>query len=194
MAETITPTPAPGAEPPQFGTNAPQNFVPGPENSPPEPAPAEQPEAISWTASEFIAHEKAGGWYGMLVLAAVAGAALIYLLTKDKVSSAVVLVGALFLGIYANRQPRQLEYHLDNSGLQVGQKHYAYEQFRSFAIAPEGAFSSIVFTPLKRFAPYTTIYYDPADEEKIIRLISNHLPLEEHKADPVDNLMRRIRF
>lgn len=151
-------------------------------------------QPVSWTASEFIAHEKSGGWYLGLLVASVVLAALVYLLTKDGISASVVVVGALFLAIYAGRQPRQLEYSLDNQGVSIGGKYFPYVGFRSFSIVDEGAFSSIVFMPLKRFAATTTIYYAPDDEDKIIDLISAHLPHEEHKPDPVDNLMRRIRF
>lgn len=151
-------------------------------------------EPIQWTASEFIAHEKSAGWYGALAIVAALGAGLVYLVTKDGISAIVVLVSALFLGMYAGRQPRQLEYRLDAHGVGIDTKYFHFGEFRSFTIADEGAFSSIVFMPLKRFATTTTIYFAPDDEEKIITMISAHLPLEEHKPDLVDNLMRRIRF
>ena len=130
---------------------------------------------------------------GLAVVALII-AATIYAITRDLISSVVVLVGAAALGIFGARKPHQLEYRLDGSGLTVGQKHYAYEAFRSFAIVPEGAFSSIVFMPLKRFAPLTTIYYAPDDEDKIVDLLADRLPFEERKADAVDTLMHRIRF
>ena len=160
-------------------------------NTPTEPSDS---EGVQWAASEFIAHEKTAGWYTTLIVGALAGAVIMYIITKDKVSAIVVLVAAFFFGVYGARKPRQLDYQLDAHGFRIGQKAYSFQQFRCFAVVPEGAFSSIVFTPLKRFAAYTTIYYDPADEEKIIKLLSNRLPFEEHKADPVDNLMRRLRF
>jgi hypothetical protein len=51
-----------------------------------------------------------------------------------------------------------------------------------------------VFTPLQRFSPLTTIYYDPNDEERIVDLLANRLPMEERKRDAIDRLMWRIRF
>jgi hypothetical protein len=61
-------------------------------------------------------------------------------------------------------------------------------------VVPEGAFSSIVFMPLKRFAPLTTIYYAPEDESKIITILTDRLPFEERKAAAIDSLMKRVRF
>ena len=149
---------------------------------------------INWTASEFIAHDKTAGWYGTLAGVAVLLAAIIFLLTRDAISSSVVVVGALLFGVYAARQPRQLPYSLSDHGLHVGSRFYPLQQFRSFSVVPEGAFSSIVFMPLKRFAPLTTIYYPPESEDQIVSILSTELPFAEHRHDAIERLMRRIRF
>jgi len=156
--------------------------------------PAGPEGSISWTASEFIAHHKSPGWYLVLAAAAIAGALLVWVIVHDKISAGVVIVAALFLGIFAARKPRQLQYRLDDKGLTIGERRFAYGSFRSFAVVPEGAFSSIEFVPLKRFSPLTTIYYDPADEAKIIALISERLPMEQRQKSLIDRLMWRIRF
>jgi hypothetical protein len=157
--------------------------------------PADQTDdVISWTASEFIAHHKSSGWYALLLLASAVAAILIWLGTKDVVSAIVVVFAATMLATFAARKPRQLSYQLDPAGLTIGEKFYGFNEFRAFSIVPEGAFSSIVFTPHKRFGTLVTIYYDPEDEERIIDAISQRLPHQEHRADLVDGMMRRIRF
>ena len=168
-------------ETPEAFDQQPEHFIPDAPN-------------LTWTASEFIAHHKEKSWYFSLAGVAIVTALAIWLLTKDKISAAVVLFGALFFGVYAGRQPRQLTYGLDTSGLSIGDKHFLYDEFRSFSVAPEGAFSSIVLSPLKRFSQTLTIYYAPEDEEKIIDVLSDRLPYEDHKRDLVDSLMHRIRF
>ena len=151
-------------------------------------------EIITWTASEFIAHHKTGSWYVLLLLASCMAAGLIWFMTKDIVSAVVVVFAGAMLATYAARKPRELSYQLDPAGLTIGDKHFSYNEFRSFSVVPEGAFSSIVFSPLKRFGTLTTIYYDPQDEARIIDAISQRLPHEEHRADAIDGMMRRIRF
>jgi drug/metabolite transporter (DMT)-like permease len=141
-----------------------------------------------------VAHQKTPGWYGLLALVAIIISALVFLTTGDIISTSVVLIAALFFAIYAARQPRQLQYQLGDSGVTIGEKYYGFEEFRSFALVPEGAFSSIVFMPMKRFAPLRTIYYAPADEHRIVERLIDCLPFEEHQGDMVDGLMRRIRF
>lgn len=166
--------------------HAPVSSLPG--------ANAPSDEAVSWTASEFIAHPKSVSWYGSLGLAAAAGCILVYLLTKDYISSAMIIVVAIVLAVFAARQPRTLKYKVDGHGLMIGQRLYSYLDFRSFSVIDEDAVSSIVFMPLKRFMPSLTIYYDPKDEDSILGTLSNYLPFEEREHDVVDRFMKRIRF
>lgn len=196
QATPATTTPPPPAEPKV--TTPVQEQAAAETATTPSPQAANQgsePDGtIRWTASEFIAHHKTAGWYLMLGVATVAVTAAIWFLTKDKISSGVVVLAAITLGFYGARKPRQLGYELSPSGVRIGEKYYAYEEFRSFAVMPEDAFSSIVFMPLKRFAPLTTIYYDPVDEENIVNLLADRLPMEERSHDAVDRFMRRIRY
>lgn len=179
--------------------------APEPEEAQPAPArpPLQEPDAanandgvdnVNWTASEFVAHDKSAGWYCILAVAMAAAAALIFLITKDIISVAVVVVAGTVLGIYASHKPRQLEYQIDNQGIGIGQKRYDYREFKSFSVMPEGAFASIIFMPLKRFSPPLAIYYAPDDEDKIMGFLLDRLPFEEHKPDAADRLVRRIRF
>lgn len=196
IAPGVSPAAAPIPAPNPVAAAAP---LPSPEVAP-MAAPAQAPiaaapeESISWMASEFIAHNKPPFWYMALIGGAAVLAALVWLFTKDKISTGVVVVAAITFASYGARKPRQLQYQLTESGLMVGEKYHDYQEFRSFSVVPEGAFSSIVFMPLKRFAPLTTIYYDPADEAKIIDLLAERLPHEERQKDLIDRLMWRIRF
>lgn len=151
-------------------------------------------ETVSWTASEFVAHHKTGAWYLGLVGATVAVTAAVYFFTRDFITIAVLSVGAATFAFYAGRQPRQLSYQLDNDGLTIGTRHFPYGNFRSFALVQEGAFASIILTPLKRFAPLTTIYFPPEGEERIVGMLTSRLPVENYRHDAVDRLMQRIRF
>lgn len=151
-------------------------------------------QVVTWTASEYVAHEKSAGWYTGLLLAVALIGGLVFLITRDVVSVGVVVVAGLVFAVYANHQPRQLQYRLDERGIGVGDKQYSYSEFRSFSVMPEGAFQSIVFMPLKRFSPPLTIYFSPDDETKIADLLVDKLPFEEMRRDAVDSLLRRIRF
>lgn len=151
-------------------------------------------EAIQWTASEFIDHHKSNRWYMNLAMVAVAVALLTLILTRDKITAVVILISAVALGFYGARQPRELNYQFDIEGFSIGIRRFTYSGFRSFTIDHDGAFSSITLLPLKRFAAAITLYYAPEHEERIATLLSRHLPYEARRRDPIDRLMKRIRF
>ncbi len=149
---------------------------------------------ISWTASEYVAHPKTILWFIGVGGVVAALTVIIYLITKDLVSAVVMAVIGMTFGAFAARNPQVLEYGLDETGLHIGSKLYPYERFKSFSIMQEGAIRSILLMPLQRFMPPLTVYYDPEDEDKIIKVLGTFLPAEERSHDPIDRLMRKIRF
>jgi hypothetical protein len=152
------------------------------------------PENVSWTAAQFTEHEKSFGWYGALLLGGAAASALIYFLTRDKITTGVIIFAVVAFCVFASRKPKSEEYTLSATGLQVGQKIYAFHDFKTFSIVDEGGVASIVFMPLKRFMPPLTIYTTPDVEDRVVDFLSAYLPLSEHKTDAVEGLLRRIRF
>ena len=162
--------------------------------SPTQPLPQATATNVDWTASEFINHDKSSSWYGLLVLGSGIIAAAVYFLTRDVVSTGIIILGALLLGIAAVRKPRILQYSISNNGLSIGQKRYPYKEFKAFAIMQEGAISSILFLPLKRFMPPISIYYDSNDEDRIVDCLSHYLPFERHEYDLMDHLAQRLHF
>ncbi len=151
-------------------------------------------DPITWTASEFVAHQKDNNWYMFAVAAGVGLAAVIFFFTRDIFSTAMVIVAAGIFIAAAARPPRVLHYSLDSRGLMIGSKLYAYEKFKAYSVINEGVFRSISLDPLERFMPSMTIYYDPADEQKITNVLGSYLPYEERQQAPIDKMMRKIRF
>jgi hypothetical protein len=195
QAPAPLPLPVVAPEPPAITTQQEQTtgYLPAPEADPQFGA-AAPAEPVSWTASEFIAHHKTPGWYGLLIGGAIIIAVLVWFFTKDIFSAVVVLLAVGVLAAYASRQPRELQYVVDEHGITIGQKQFAYGVFRSFSVIDDGAFSSIELMPLKRFSPPITIYYDPNDEDAIAGVISEYLPFEHRSRDVIDQLIHRIRF
>src|SRR5690606_16687884 len=136
--------------------------------------------------SEFVAHQKGAGWYLLLAVIAIAGAAAIYLLTGDMVAAGVILFAALAFGIFAARKPRVLRYRVDRDGLHIEDKLYHYGNFKSFAVVEEDAIHSVLLLPMKRFMPALTVYYAPEDEPKIVDALADYLPLQPAQNDLID--------
>lgn len=150
--------------------------------------------AVDWTASEFIDHEKRASWFVGLGVITIVGAVIVYLITRDIIAPVMILVAACLFGVTAGRKPSSLHYHIDNFGIKIGNKMYDYGQFKSFSIIEEGAIDSIYLSPLGRLSPPISLYYPPDQEEQILGTLGNYLPHEQKRHDPVERLMRRIRF
>ncbi len=149
---------------------------------------------VTWTASEFIAHDKSAGWYGILALVGIILAGLVYLTLRDIISTSVVLVCTVLFGVYAARKPRQVSYQLDDVGLSIGNRLYSYHEFRSFSVVDEGPFASIALMPFKRFAPMLSVYFDPADEQAITDILGDYLPHEPRELDMLERALKKVRF
>lgn len=149
---------------------------------------------VSWTASEYVAHEKSPGWYATLFAGSGVLVLIVFLITKDLLASIVILLACLAIAVYAARKPATNQYVINEKGIQIGDAFHPYREFRSFSVVAEGAIDSIWVKPLKRFAPVVVMYFSPDDEQKIIDVLANFLPHEERELDAVDRFTKRIRF
>ena len=151
-------------------------------------------ETISWTASEYISHEKSPAWYAAVSAGSTTVAAIIYIATRELLASITIVIVAFSAIFYAGRKPEIKQYELSDNDIAIDGKHYPLDGFRSFSVMEEGAITSIWLKPLKKFTPTIVVYFAPADGDAIITALSNFLPYQEHKLDPVDKLSKRIRF
>ena len=151
-------------------------------------------DEVQWTASEYIAHQKNSNWFFMLGLGTILLTALVFFITKDRFTTGVIPVVAILFGVFAARQPQVLTYRVHSRGIDVAQRGFPYEDFRSFSIFEHHAVPSIFVWPTKRFSAGLTMYLPPDQADQIIDTLSLYLPHEEREPDPVDSLMRRLRF
>lgn len=160
-----------------------------------EAQPSQVPEgSYAWTAAEFVAHHKTPQWFLAFAAVCFTVIAAVFFITKDITAVLVLIVGAVAVGIFAGRIPRDQQFQIDNEGFSIGQRRFSFAQFKSFSVIHEGALTSVQFLPLKRFAPYTTIYFGPNDEDQVLDRVEEVLPYVEHSGDAIDQLLRRVRF
>jgi hypothetical protein len=156
--------------------------------------PVEPLPTINWSASEYVEHEKGATWYMALFGGGLIFTLLIFLIARDILASIVVLFSFMAIAVYAGRKPETKNYSVGENGVEVGEKAYYYADFKSFSVVEEGGIDSIWLKRLKRFSPPVVMYFSPDDADKIIDVISNFLPHEEHELDAVDRLTKRVRF
>ncbi|MCA9323622.1 hypothetical protein KC992_00810 [Candidatus Saccharibacteria bacterium] len=150
--------------------------------------------SVSWTASEFIAHDKNSMWYAGLFGAAFFITAVIYLINRDILTSVVILSISVMIAVMGSRKPSSVQYSLSSDGLTVGSQQHRFSEFRSFSVVEEGPINSIWLKPLARFKPMVVLYFAPEDELKIVDTLSLFLPHEQRELDAVERASRRLRF
>ena len=159
-----------------------------------EQQPGQDPDALSWTGSEYIYHEKSKGWFVNLTLLSFLVAGVVYLIFRDLIATFTVLFSGLVFGVFSNRTPKEMNFSVGSSEIIIGDKKYQYGSFKAYAIAQEGAIQTIVLYPMKRFETLKTIYCAPEMLDKIVEIIAQHLPVEDHEPDPIERLMHKVRF
>lgn len=148
---------------------------------------------ISWEASEYVHHHKNPLWFvGLATVAALFFGVSVFL--QAWTFAALVVVMTVAIVYFAVRPPRSLRYKLSASGLQINEHFYGYKEFRSFGVIQDGGLFSIMLLPVKRFMPALTVYFAQEDGEKIVDILGARLPMEQLKQDPIDRLMRNLRF
>jgi hypothetical protein len=151
-------------------------------------------DAVSWTASEFIAHEKNGSWYAMLAAGAIILSIIVFIVTKEWFSIIGIAVLAIAVGVFGNVKPRELNYAVAPDGVTIGDKHFGFETFTSFAVLEDGVMPSLQLLPQKRFMVPITMYLDPAQADEIIDALGDYLPYEQKKRDMTERISTRFRF
>ena len=158
-------------------------------------AEAEQPaQQVQWQASEFIEQAKTSAWYLGFFLVSIAVLGGLFFIGRDLVSVFVVALLIGFVFYFSHRTPRMIMYSVDDSGITVAQRHYGYEEFRSFAVIKEGGILSISLHPLQRFALPLSIYFDPQQSDQIIDVLSYYLPKEASTLSLIDHWSRKLRL
>lgn len=158
------------------------------------PKDSQPTDPIAWTGSEFIAKHKDFAWYAGLTLFIAVVCVVIYFVSKDILSVVTIAVMGVLFGIIAGRKPRELQYQIDNYGLQVGQRRYLFSDFKSFSLQRDGAIGYVNLFPLKRLHTELTIYYAPEDEKRIFDALALHIPNEQRDESMVEKLIKKIRF
>ena len=153
-----------------------------------------RPAEFSWTASEYVAHDKNAVWYLLFGIVALSVTAFIYIVLNDLLAAITVGVVAASFGFLAARPPHTRNYALSAGTLHVGDKTYPLDEFKSYSIVEESMVVSIWLKPLARFAPFVVLYYEPKDEQKIVQQLGASLPNEPRELDFLDRMIQRLRF
>ena len=160
----------------------------------PDEEPAE-PEVslLQWRAPEFAYTKKPVGWFVALGVL-FAGLVALAIYTQQWLTIGLLAVMAIAVAVYANREPRELDYEITNYGIKINDKDYDFDKFRSYYEMDDYGHKYIDFVPVKRFDLLVSIPVPPELEDDIEDLMNQVLPKTETRNDAIDKLFRFLRF
>ena len=150
-------------------------------------------ESYAWEASEFVHHEKPASWYAGLWLVAAIICAILGLL-QQWLSIVVVIVMTFAVIVYSKKEPRTLQYSLDEHGVSINGNNSPYALFKSYSVQPEVGWQEIDLEPARRFAPRLTLISDGDEMQQIEAVLSKHLPRLDRDPDWIERLSRYLKF
>lgn len=215
----VSPKPADTYEPAADGSVSPQMVTPQPVVSPmtntdsPQPPvgvvsagdvdeqnlPATAPTSLQspeleWETTGDDHGSRGSLWFGSMVLGSICLSALIFLFTRDIVSTGVVLVALIGVVVYSGRQPKTGHYAFRADYLYVNNKPYNLKMFKSFSMTEESATVVFRLEALKRLMPYIVLYAPANLADQITTYLTAYLPQQEHKPELTEELFRRLKM
>ncbi|MDO4271393.1 MAG: hypothetical protein Q4C83_00185 [Candidatus Saccharibacteria bacterium] len=161
-----------------------------------------QIQPISWTATESIAQQRTGRWYGIATIIFVAITAVDVLLFIFKITSLITMVSSLglFVAMYialliSTKMPaRESTYVLSGDGIAINGHQHGFNEFRAFGVRHRGSLWQLVLIPTKRFSMEVVSYIDEDHGEAIVDILASYLPMEEVPENSVDRLIDRLKM
>lgn len=149
---------------------------------------------VSWTAPEFHEYAKGPRWFLAAGAIGLAVSLVAFLLTRDFVSTSVIILVTMILLINAAHRPGTHECAIDSRGIVIAGKARPFSYYKAFTITEEADSLSFTLLPLKRFTPLLTVVFPKEKFDEIAVALQEHLPYQMEITDPIDNLARRLRF
>lgn len=159
--------------------------------------PQNQNNNLSWKADDFYYHPKDFSWYLLALLISFVLALVPWLISggEDLISPAVIFIALLGLIIYANRKPQKKNYQLTNTELKINSQKFDLFIFSSYWVEVFETHTEITLIGLKRTTlPVSLSLTDKELTKKIINILQTSLPQTNPSNNPVDWLMRKIKF
>lgn len=161
-----------------------------------------QIEPVSWTASDSVAQQRSGKWYGITTAVFVGILAIIIILFVFKIldlmaaisSAALVVVMFIALMISTKSPSHESSYVLSSEGIAINGHNHPFSEFRAFGVRQHGGLWQLVLIPVKRFGVEIVSYIDEQHGERIVDILASFLPMEEVPENGVDKLIERLKI
>jgi len=150
---------------------------------------------ISWRIEEYKHRDKSPDWFWALGVVAVAGAT-IAVIANNILFAILILIGALILGYYANRQPQLIDIAINDEGVIVRNMFYPFERTTGFALDIHDHFGAyLLIETTAALMPVVSIPLpEELDYEALAELLRAKMPEKKLKEPFAHRLMEVLGF
>ena len=150
---------------------------------------------IQWRAPEFEYRAKTMGWYWLSILLAVLILA-VAVWQKNFLFGIFVVIAEILILVWANREPRMIEFALTEHGIQIGgSKTELYAEIESFSLAPNpGEWAALTLRFKRRLRPVLHALLPSARLAEIETKLQSFLKQQDYQESFLEILEKISRF
>ena len=146
---------------------------------------------MEWETPEYTEHKKSADWYWYLALGAVL--LLIYAAyTRSFLFAALVVVGWFTIMLYSARTAKIIKVAISESGIQIEQNIYPWNNIKSFWIFVGKNELSLELK--KTLMPHIKIPLGETDQKEAHEILLRFIPENEQEESFIDNLSDLVKF
>ena len=146
---------------------------------------------LEWEAPEYTEHKKGADWYWYLALAAVL--LLIYTAyERSFLFGVLVVIGWFTIMLFSARAPKTIKISISESGMQIDQILYPWQNVKSFWIFEQKGEISLELK--KTLMPRIKIPLGEINPKTAREILSNFISEKEQNESLVDNLSDLMKF
>ncbi|HRV76059.1 MAG: hypothetical protein H6799_02030 [Candidatus Nomurabacteria bacterium] len=152
---------------------------------------------LSWQADEFYYHQKSMSWYLTALLSSVLIASVPWTVSggDDYITSGIILISLIGLTIYASRKPQKKHFELSNTKLKINSESFDLLLFSRYWVEVFETHTQITLIGVRRTTlPISLNLKDKELTKKVLNILQTALPQTNPSNNPVDWLMRKVKF
>jgi hypothetical protein len=151
-------------------------------------------QTFEWQAPEFEKKDKSNSWFIIpAIITIILG--IIALATENILFLLLILLAFFTFYIYAKKEPRTINFRINERGIEIDDKLYQFETLKSFWVFYNPPIEKeISFRSRKTTFPYIRIPLADQNPNEIRKYLLKFLPEKRHKESLIDVWMRRVGF
>ncbi len=153
--------------------------------------------SISWKAYEYHHMPKTADWFWALGVISVSIAA-ISLIYGNIMFAILIIIAAIALAIHAHREPKLVDFELNEKGLRIEDTFYPYSSLDSYNIEAHdtdiGVFAKALIKSKRTFMPLIVIPLADVYIEEVDEYLSIFLKQEDHHETFEEKILEYLGF